>query len=57
MLPDPEQHKLCPKTFLSGDCECDCGHPGAKPIERLKAVSLAKPSRKDSKTTRNREES
>jgi hypothetical protein len=32
MLPDPAQHKKCPKNFTSGPCECDCGHEGERPL-------------------------
>ena len=40
MLRDPEQHKQCPKNFTGSECPCDCGHPGEKPVERLKAKEV-----------------
>lgn len=52
MLEDPEQHRLCPKNFTSGECPCDCGHPGEKPLERLR-VSKPVASTKKSKSKEN----
>ena len=50
MLKDPAQHALCPRNFSHGQCPCECGHPGEKPVERLSAKRVGTPKRSRGKT-------